>query len=656
MEVAPDPSVREVHVLFKTHLDIGFTDLARSVVRRYMEEFIPGALQLARDTRQSPERFVWTTGSWLVHHFLAHAPACLHSQMEEAITEGDFHWHALPFTTHTELMDASLFRLGLAYRDRLDARFGRRTVGAKMTDVPGHTRAMVPHLARAGVRFLHIGVNPASTVPDVPPVFVWRSSKAEIVVAYDKTYGAVHVLPGGVAVAVNLTNDNLGPPTPAQVRRTYAALRRRFPEARLVGSDLTRVADAVWPLRRRFPVVTAEIGDTWIHGVGTDPAKVARFRALARLRQRWITDGRLTEGSDADLRLGEGLLLTAEHTWGMDIKTHLGDLRTYRPDELPEALTRPGFVQVAASWDEQRDYARQAEKTLGKAERAEFREETQRLRPQRPKTAGGQTVEPGELVTLGNLQGRLGPDGSLRFLVRQGDASPLLPKGARHALAAFAWQTFSRADYRRFYGQYNTKDVTWARRDFTKVGLPASAPAAWHKGRVRRAALHESGGALDVELAFDAEACANGAPQLVVLRYRAAGEAGLDLMLDWFDKRPNRQPEAAWLGFRPPLAAGDAWSVEKLGQRVDTGDVVSRGARGLHASVGPVRAGPFSVESLDAALVSVGGPRLLDFDNKLPKAARGVCFNLWNNAWCTNFPQWYAEDARFRFQLRWDRV
>lgn len=29
----------------------------------------------------------------------------------------------------------------------------------------------------------------------------------------------------------------------------------------------------------------------------------------------------------------------------------------------------------------------------------------------------------------------------------------------------------------------------------------------------------------------------------------------------------------------------------------------------------------------------------------------GVYFNLYNNAWGTNFPMWYDEDARFRFVL-----
>ena len=38
------------------------------------------------------------------------------------------------------------------------------------------------------------------------------------------------------------------------------------------------------PLRAQLPVITQEIGDTWIHGVGTDPKKVAQYRELLRWR------------------------------------------------------------------------------------------------------------------------------------------------------------------------------------------------------------------------------------------------------------------------------------------------------------------------------------------------------------------------------------
>ena len=40
-------------------------------------------------------------------------------------------WHGLPFTTHTEIMDASLFEFGLSISGDLDRKYGKTTIAAK---------------------------------------------------------------------------------------------------------------------------------------------------------------------------------------------------------------------------------------------------------------------------------------------------------------------------------------------------------------------------------------------------------------------------------------------------------------------------------------------------------------------------------------------
>ncbi|MCB1030550.1 MAG: DUF5054 domain-containing protein [Acidimicrobiales bacterium] len=200
--------VSRVHLVSKTHLDLGFTALASEVEQRYLREYFPAAISTAKELRArstgsgfvsgrgsgsepgsapvpgSPGsgsdsgpgsgRFVWTTGSWILHRALADEDRDRARAVEEAIKRGDLAWHGLPLTFHTELMDADLVRSALGISQELDTRFGTTTTAAKMTDVPGHTRGLVPLLAEAGVRFLHIGVNPAWPVPDVPPIFRWR--------------------------------------------------------------------------------------------------------------------------------------------------------------------------------------------------------------------------------------------------------------------------------------------------------------------------------------------------------------------------------------------------------------------------------------------------------------------------------------------------
>ncbi|HEU5090194.1 MAG TPA: hypothetical protein VFT99_22215, partial [Roseiflexaceae bacterium] len=115
MGTAPHTQIERVHVIFKTHLDIGFTDLARAVTRRYMEEFIPQALATAEQLRaQGRDRFIWTTGAWLIWEYLQHAGPEQRARLERAIEAGDIAWHALPFTLHSELTDADLFAFGIS--------------------------------------------------------------------------------------------------------------------------------------------------------------------------------------------------------------------------------------------------------------------------------------------------------------------------------------------------------------------------------------------------------------------------------------------------------------------------------------------------------------------------------------------------------------
>ena len=71
----PDPRVKKVHAIFKTHLDIGFTELSSKVEQRYIDEFIPKAIAVAEQLRRegADERYVWTTGSWLIDAYLRQA-------------------------------------------------------------------------------------------------------------------------------------------------------------------------------------------------------------------------------------------------------------------------------------------------------------------------------------------------------------------------------------------------------------------------------------------------------------------------------------------------------------------------------------------------------------------------------------------------------
>ena len=64
--------IKKVLIIFKTHLDIGFTDFADVVMQKYFDVFIPNALKTAQELkeRNADASFKWTTGSWLISEYL----------------------------------------------------------------------------------------------------------------------------------------------------------------------------------------------------------------------------------------------------------------------------------------------------------------------------------------------------------------------------------------------------------------------------------------------------------------------------------------------------------------------------------------------------------------------------------------------------------
>ena len=137
---------KKIHLVFKTHLDIGFTDHATKVRAQYHERFIPQAIDtgehfFAEDSEHP--KFIWTTGAWLIWDHLNSQSAERVQRLERAIDRGLIRWHALPFTTHSELMSPAVFRAGLRYSQELDKRFDKQTIASKMTDVPGDRKSVV---------------------------------------------------------------------------------------------------------------------------------------------------------------------------------------------------------------------------------------------------------------------------------------------------------------------------------------------------------------------------------------------------------------------------------------------------------------------------------------------------------------------------------
>ncbi len=631
----PDPVI---HLVFKTHLDIGFTDHAARVRAQYHRQFIPQAIATGEHFHaENPEEplFIWTTGAWLIWDHLEHGTPQQVRRLERAIGRGLIAWHALPFTTHTELMSPALFAAGLSYAAELDWRFGRRTIAAKMTDVPGHTLGMVPILAAAGVRFLHLGVNSASPGPEVPPIFRWRAPDgSEVVVMYQGDYGLTD-FPAGPEVGLSFahTSDNAGPQDVRHAVEDHRILRRAMPEGTVIrASTLDAFGAEMWARREGFPVVTQEIGDSWIHGAGSDPVKLARFRALQR-----VFDG-FGAQTPARLAFGRGLAMVAEHTWGVDIKSYLRDQGAWDRADFEALRARDHrFAYTEASWAEQRAYLDQAVAALASGDRAAAEAGLAGTLPSPAPTpsAGAELRDGGWIAELdpgtGDVTAITAPDGE-RIAGREG------------GLIGFRHESYDAASMRAHMDSYLLHREEWAVLDHDKPGLAAARTA--RRGDWAPRLTGVAGGNVAVAALPDAAHTALGAPGRIEIGIAAAG-GGLLLSLTLRGKPANRMPEAGFLQVTPE---GGGWELRKMGLWHRAGDCVRRGGAQLQA-VEAVRWSGWRIALMDAALVGPAGVDFMRFHPDPPDWGRGLRVNLYNNKWGTNFPMWWEGDALFRFLL-----
>lgn len=618
---------KRIHLVFKTHLDIGFTDHAARVRQQYHAQFIPQAIATGehfyRENPQAPA-FIWTTGAWLIWDHLNRGDATQVKRLEQAIERGLIAWHALPFTTHTELMSPALFRAGLSYSQELDQRFGKSTIAAKMTDVPGHTLGMVPLLAEAGVKFLHLGVNTASPVPDVPPIFRWQAPDgSEVVVMYQASYGETD-FPAGDDIGLSFahTSDNIGPQSVGQTVDTLRALRHAHPGVHIQASTLDIFAAEMWARRDAFPVVTQEIGDSWIYGTASDPQKLARFRALQRLY-----DELATSLTPSRLAFGRDLAMVVEHTWGVDIKTYLRDDKAWdRPAFAAARASDYRFAYTEQSWAEQRAYIDTALENLEPADRTLADQALAALAPVPFAASSALELNDGGWFAgfdpqTGDISRITAPDGTVI-------------EGVGGSLLGYRYESYDWTELQRHLDTYLQHRAEWAILDHDKPGLADAMTAV--TGTFTP--IHRGGGqgALPA-LANDKL----GGPASHDFAIRAIDANRLEVTLTLRDNPANRMPEASFLSLTPDGAAD--WELRKMGLWHAGGNIVRRGGGQLQA-VEAVRAKlnarPLTATLLDSALVAPAASPFIPFQPERPDFSSGVRINIHNNKWGTNFAMW----------------
>ena len=263
---------------------------------------------------------------------------------------------------HTESLDAEDLVRGLGYASRISRAAGKELPrDAKMTDVPCHTWFLATLLKHAGVDFLHIGCNPASRSPLVPPLFWWEGPDgSRLLTMYtEKTYGTEILPPADwpykTWLALLMTAENQGPPRPSDIETYVDRAKQQLPGVRVRVGRLSDFGDAISGTGRpaRGPRRHARFVDSRCdvrsagHEDGPQRSPLDRRHRGARYGASCVGPN----GPNAPVDLAavrESSLLYGEHTWGgalwwIGFQLSYGDAwKARRATASSNGLKRPG--------------------------------------------------------------------------------------------------------------------------------------------------------------------------------------------------------------------------------------------------------------------------------------------------------------------------
>lgn len=653
--------IKKIILVFKTHFDIGFTQLSSEIIDYYSQDMLNRVAQTCDATRDMGAlKYVWTMPSWPLKTMLGNENADQTKKVDDLVRRCQLAWHALPYTSHYDFAGVPEALWGLNYSRELSERYDmplRRT--AKMTDVPGHGRFLPEMLADAGVKLLHLGCNEFATPPAVPAIFWWEApSGKRVLTMYNSGYGTglypSESWPFATWMALMNTQDNCGPQTADLVTSMQEKLRARYPEAEVVCGTLEDMLDALeCEDLAALPVVRGDLADSWIHGIASYPRESAAAR---RLRGRLTSVNKaLVSCKSAEVarqirqdvaEAFDALALYDEHTWGLDVKTWLGKIPDY--DAFDSYRSNERCLRMEKSWQEQTDRVALAESACARAEHA--------LGIAVPAKA-----EPEVWQQLHGECSLTGGDYRIDFSADTGVISALhdLKRGCCLLKARDGAGVFS---YR--YDRYGADDLTeylraFGRR-FSDWGIldngRAEYPECPHTVRLPEFERCErSGNVLRfVYRAAQGERLGDAERILLTVAMPKQGEA-VRVRVELKNKKATPYVESGAICM--PLAAEQPkYLVNKVGSILDPKTDIVDGANHAfyaleHFIAAQDGSALVSVVSHDCPLVSLGENGVHVFRRQYADHAPEFRFNLFNNMWGTNFPQWIEGDMAFEFDV-----
>ena len=413
------------HDIVGSQLELAFTEWIPRAIKLGKELKAMGGAETIR----------WMGQSWIFDLYLNCPPnagltcpsSAAVSEFKQAVRAGTITWHAFPHNAELEVLSAFGLQNGINQSHALDDVFAlphKTTLSVR--DVPGIPRGAIAPASVAGVHAFSIGANGRIVPPLLPPAFIWRDEQANNVSAlvWFHAFGYGHdpavfsrrraaqqkpqdeeepqeggappippdgpipqppymasnhgpeyvVVPGcSEALVYDWRGDNTGPPdTILEVLATWKKVQSWWPHAEVVASDLDAFTAAAAPhAYSTLPVVTKELGDTWVMGVPSDPLKVAQMRAMDRNLISWphASDGseqqqqQQQQQDPALVNFSRYWVKNSEHTWGVSVQHFAQMQRT----GWNNSVFRPALKAAAAGGDDDPESAGNIYSTLQKS-------------------------------------------------------------------------------------------------------------------------------------------------------------------------------------------------------------------------------------------------------------------------------------------------
>jgi len=368
-----ETALKEIVIVYKTHFDIGYTQLARDVCHQYRTEMADRVLEAIERNADQPKakQFVWTLSGYPMSQILGPEQAPdRREKISRAIRSGNLAVHALAFSMHDETFEPEDLVRSLGWSSAIAREHGLPLPrDAKTTDVPGHSWILPTVLTHAGVEFFQMGGPLVNKTFRLPRLFWWEGPDgSRLLTLYHNDYGTERMPPTGwpssAWLFLHMTTDNEGPPPPNVVEADLDFYQQNAPGVKIRVGKLEDFADLVLAEKPELPVIRSDIPDPWIHGILSHP-DVTRLAhnlrpsfptldALTTLENAWGIHRPSIRPALAEAYRNSALY--SEHTWGLATQHYIRQLHGQPWEEMLARGWSPVYEVLEESNREHDDY------------------------------------------------------------------------------------------------------------------------------------------------------------------------------------------------------------------------------------------------------------------------------------------------------------